>query len=178
MNSQGFTLFELIIALTILLIILTIGLPSFNKQISQSRTKTATLTLLDAIETTRSTAVFRNKRMILLAKDKKWHMGWTLFNDTNNNGILDGDEEILAENGKLQGVLSTPKSEKSPINTYVSFIGTGEGRQIGRDKGGFLSGTIQICPEQKGDGYALVLSKGGRTRVEKIKASDCIATRK
>jgi len=178
MKSHGLTLIELLASITILCIILALGIPSFNKQISQSRTKTATLTLLDAIETTRSTAVFRNKRMVLLAKDKKWHLGWTLFNDTNNNGILDGDEETLAENGELQGVFSIPKSEKSPINTYVSFIGTGEGRQIGKGKGGFLSGTIQICPEQKGEGYALVLSKGGRTRVEKIKADDCVATRK
>lgn len=178
MKSKGFTLYELLITLAITCITLTIAIPSFNKQISQSRTKTATLTLLDAIETTRSTAVFRNKRIALLAKDKKWHLGWSIFSDNNNNGTLDGDEEVLAENGKLQGVLSIPKSEKSPINTYVSFIGTGEGRQAGRDKGGFLSGTIQICPEQEGDGYALILSKGGRTRVEKLKTEDCTATRK
>lgn len=178
MKSNGFTLIELLITLTIAAILLALAMPSFNKQVSQSRTKTATLTLLDAIETTRSTAVFRNKRMVLLAKDKKWHLGWTLFSDDNNNGSLDGDEEILAKNGKLQGVFSIPKSEKSAINTYVSFVGTGEGRQIGKGKGGFLSGTIQICPEQKGDGYALVLSKGGRTRVEKVKADNCVATRK
>lgn len=177
MNSQGFTLFELMISITILLIILTIGLPSFNKQVSQSRTKTATLSLLNAIETTRSTAVFRNKRTVLLAKEKKWHLGWTLFVDENNSGILDGDEEIFAENGKLQGALSIPKSEKSAINTYVSFIGTGEGRQIGKGKGGFLSGTIQICPEQKGEGYSLILSRGGRTRVAKLTAEECSTKR-
>lgn len=174
MEPKGFTLYELLITLAITCITLAIAAPSFNKQINQSRTKTATLTLLDAIETTRSIAVFRNKRIVLLAKDKKWHFGWTVFSDDNSNGALDVDEEVLAEHGKLRGVFSLPKSEKSPINTYVSFIGTGEGRQIGRDKGGFLSGTIQICPEQKGDGYALVLSKGGRTRIENVKASKCI----
>lgn len=176
MKSNGFTLIELLITLMIVAILLALAMPSFNNQISQSRTQTATLTLLNAIETARSTAVFQNKKIVLLAKDKKWHSGWTLFSDNNNNGIVDGDEEVLAENGKLQGVFSIPKSEKSPINTAIAFIGTGEGKQIGR--GGFLSGTIQICPEQRGDGYSLILSKGGRTRVEKLAADRCVAVGK
>ncbi|HSC67496.1 MAG TPA: GspH/FimT family pseudopilin [Cellvibrio sp.] len=173
MNSQGLTFFELIISLAILAIVLAIGIPSFNAQISQSRTKTATLTLLDAIETTRSIAVFRNMRTVLLAKDKKWHMGWTLFSDYNNNGLVDGNDQILAENGPLKGVFATGRETKEPM-PYISFIGTGEGKKIANSHGGaFLAGTIQICPEQKGDGYALVLSKGGRTRVEKVKAAKC-----
>lgn len=174
MKSQGFTLFELIVTLAILLIILTIGIPSFNKQIIQSRTKAATLTLLDAIETTRSTAVFQNKRIVLLAKDKKWHLGWTQFIDKNSNGTLE-DDEILNINPKLVGVFS---KTKAPMDAYISFIGTGEGKQISAaEDGGFLAGTINICPEQKGEGYALILSKGGRTRVGKLQAVDCDSMR-
>lgn len=175
MKHQGFTLLELLITLAVIAITLTIGIPSFNKTIQNNRTKTATLSLLDAIETTRATAVFRNKRVVLIATDTKWHHGWTLFVDNNNNGTLESDDETLLFNEKLIGVVST---SRSPMNAYVSFVGTGEGRQVSNNgDGGFLAGTIKICPEKEGDGYSLVLSKGGRTRIGKLSVIECDAIR-
>lgn len=171
MKHHGFTLYELLITLAIVVITLAIGIPGFNKTIQDNRTKTATLALLDAIETTRATAVFRNKRVVLRAIDTKWHHGWTLFIDNNNNGVLENTDEILMLNEKLTGVVS---DSRSPMNAYVSFIGTGEGRQVSHNgDGGFLAGTIKICPEKEGDGYSLVLSKGGRTRIGKLNMVEC-----
>jgi type IV fimbrial biogenesis protein FimT len=64
------------------------------------------------------------------------------------------------------------------MNGYVAFIGTGEGRQLGTGGiGGFLAGTIKICPKAEGDGYSLILSRGGRTRVGKLTNADCDAIR-
>ncbi|WP_062061018.1 GspH/FimT family pseudopilin [Cellvibrio sp. OA-2007] len=175
MKSHGLTLLELLVSTTIFCIILAIGIPSFNKQISDTRTKTATLALLDAIETTRATAVFRNQQVILKATNKKWHEGWTLFIDKNSNDLLDSDDETLLVHSGLDVVLT---QAKAPINSYVAFIGTGEGRQIGsKGKGGFLAGTIKICPVTKGEGYSLILSKGGRTRVAKLSLAECDAIR-
>lgn len=171
MKAHGLTLIELLASITILCIVLALGIPSFNKQVSDARTKTATLTLLDAIETTRATAVFRNQQVILQANDKKWHEGWTLFVDKNSNDTLDTDEEILQINTGLDAVITKANSK---MNSYVAFLGTGEGRQLGTSgKGGFLSGTIRICPLAKGLGYSLVLSKGGRTRVGKLSEAEC-----
>lgn len=171
MKPSGLTLLEMLVTLTILCIVLVIGIPSFNKQISDTRTKTAALTLLDAIETTRATAVFRNQQVILKANNKKWHEGWTLFVDKNNNDTLDNEDETLQINKGLDVVIT---HSRAPTSTYVAFIGTGEGRQLGtRGKGGFLSGTIKICPATNGAGYSLVLSKGGRTRVGKLSIADC-----
>jgi len=175
MKSHGLTLLELLVTLTILSIILITGIPSLTKQISESRTKTATLTLLDAIETTRSTAVFRNQHVLLQSTNKKWHEGWILFVDKNNNGSLDNDEETLAVNEGLDAVIT---QSRAPMDSYVGFIGTGEGRQVGvGGSGGFLAGTIKVCPQAEGGGYSLVLSKGGRTRVGKLTKADCDAIR-
>ncbi|HCS62992.1 MAG TPA: prepilin [Cellvibrio sp.] len=175
MKPYGLTLMELLVTLAILCIILTLGIPSFTKQISESRTKTATLALLDAIETTRATAVFHNQHVILQSTNKKWHEGWTLFVDKNNNGALDNDEETLAINEGLDAVVS---HARNPMNSYIGFIGTGEGRQLGvGGTGGFLAGTIKICPTKEGDGYSLVLSRGGRTRVGKLTNTECDAIR-
>lgn len=173
MKYRGFTLLELLITITILCLVITIGLPTFTKQISESRTKTATLALLDAIETTRAAAVFRNQHVVLSSVDNKWHKGWTLFVDKNGNGTQDNDEETLSVNQGLQAVIS---QANAPMSTHIAFIGTGEGRRLSESGyGGFLSGTIKICPEKQGEGYSLVLSKGGRTRVGKLSVAECDA---
>ena len=172
MKFAGFTLYELLITLAVIAITLTIGVPSFNKAIQDSRTKTAALALLEAIETTRSTAVFLNQSTILTAVNNKWHEGWTLFVDTNNNEVLDDNDKIIRVNEGLDSVIT---SALSPMNRYVAFIGTGEGHQL--TTRGFLSGHIKICPKAQGDGYKLILSKGGRTRVEKLPNTDCNTVR-
>lgn len=175
MKSHGLTLIELLVSLAILCIILALGIPSFNKQINDTRTKTATLSLLDAIETTRATAVFRNQQVILQPNNKKWHEGWTLFVDKNGNDILDSDDETLQINAGMDLVIT---QTRPPMNSYIAFIGNGAGRQLGTTgRGGFLSGTIKICTAAKGDGYSLVLSKGGRTRVGKLSETECDAIR-
>lgn len=168
MKHSGLTLLELLVTLALFCIILAVGIPSFNKQISDTHTKTATLALLGAIETTRATAVFHNKQVILKANNKKWHQGWTLFVDNNNNEVMDEDDKIINVHEGLDTVISTASS---PMNRYVAFIGTGEGRQL--TTRGFLSGNIKICPQAQGEGYKLVLSKGGRTRVEKLSSTEC-----
>jgi type IV fimbrial biogenesis protein FimT len=94
--------------------------------------------------------------VLLQSTNKKWHQGWTLFVDNNNNGTLDNDDETLSVNNGLDAVIT---HAKAPMNGYVAFIGTGEGRQLGTGGiGGFLAGTIKICPKAEGDGYSLILS--------------------
>lgn len=172
MKHTGFTLYELIITVAIIAITLSIATPAFNKTIQNTRTKTATLALLDAIETTRSTAVFHNQTTILVTTKNKWHEGWTLFVDNNNNRALDVDDKIINISEGLDAVI-TKASER--MSSHIAFIGTGEGRQI--PNGGLLLGNVIICPQLQGEGYKLLLSKGGRTRVEKLSSAACDAAR-
>lgn len=168
MKQNGFTLHELMITLAIIAIALSIATPAFNKTIQETRTKTAALALLDAIETTRSTAVFHNQRTILIATNQKWHDGWRLFVDENNNGTIDQNEHIMQMHEPMHSVFTIASDR---MESHILFIGTGEGRQL--STGGFLSGNIKICPKIPGEGYKLMLSKGGRTRVEKLSSADC-----
>ena len=172
MKHAGFSLYELIITLAVIAITLSIATPAFNKTIQNTRTKTAALALLDAIETTRSTAVFHNQTTVLVATNNKWHEGWTLFVDSNNNKALDSGDKIIKTNNGLDAVI-TKASER--MSSHIAFIGTGEGRQI--PNGGLLMGNVIICPQLQGEGYKLVLSKGGRTRVEKLSSAACDTAR-
>ncbi|QEI14277.1 prepilin-type N-terminal cleavage/methylation domain-containing protein [Cellvibrio japonicus] len=173
MKHQGFTLFELLITLVILAIILGIGLPSFSAQLQKTRVQTAVDLLINAIQTARSVAVAKNKRTLLIARDKEWHQGWYLFVDENQNGLQDIDEPTLLLAAPLKKVKIQGNSS---VKTYISFVGTGEGRLIGKspNSGAFMAGTLTICPEYKGTGIKLVLSRGGRLRYTPITEEECL----
>lgn len=170
MKQHGFSLFELIITLVILTLILTIGIPSLASQIQNSRTHDAAFSLMAAIENSRALAVAQNKRTVIRAKDK-WQDGWDIFIDKDDNGELGEEEALYATSDAFKGVKI---SGNTHVRNYISFIGTGEGRKVGRaNAGAFIVGTIKICPETSGDGYKLVLSRGGRLRVATLSAEDC-----
>ncbi len=174
MKNNGFTLYELLITLVVIAITLTIGLPGFNKTIQNTRTKTAASELLAAIEQARATAVFTGTRAVLAAKTQ-WHDGWKIFLDGDDDGILDENETVIAEQAKLDGV--TIKGNHH-VRELISFISTGEARTPGRAMTGIIIvGTLTVCPTTQGAGYTILLSKGGRSRVSKITQEECDQTR-
>lgn len=173
MYTRGFTLLELLVTLVILALLMAIGIPSFASQIQNTKLKTTTLSLLEAVEFTRSKAVFANKRAIV-KNQNNWGGGWEIFMDVNDNGVRDQNEEILQTHEKVDGVRIIPNA---PLKDYVSFIGSGESRFTGRKNGGgFQAGTFKVCPTTKGAGYKLVLARSGRMRMDKIAADECEAS--
>ena len=174
MRTFGFTLIELLITLSILTILLTLALPNFSAEIKNSRVKTATLSLQEAIAFTRTQAVSANGRATM-AKQTDWVKGWEIFIDLNNNGLRDQDEKIILQHEQLKNIHILANG---PVKNNVSYIGTGESRNAGgTDGGGFQAGTFTICPEEKGKGYELVLARGGRVRMQEINAQDCDETK-
>lgn len=169
MRAHGFTLLELLITLTILVILLTVGLPSFSQQIQNSKTRTFTLELMQAVQQTRTLAISKNTRATL-RNFGRWENGWELFLDDNNNGFRDADEELISQkNDRLASVITAPGD---PVSEYISFIGTGVGRKI---NGALQMATIDICSTDNGAAYALVLSTGGRMRMEEKANNQCEA---
>jgi type IV fimbrial biogenesis protein FimT len=170
MKNYGFTLYELLITLIVIAITLVIGLPGLNKTIQNTRTKTAALELLAAIEQARSIAVFTNTRSVLAAK-VQWHSGWNIFLDADDDGIFDPDEKLITEQGPLDAVIIKGNYH---VRELISFISTGEGRNPGRaNAGAFTTGTLTICPIIQGAGYSIILSKGGRSRINTLTKEEC-----
>ncbi len=170
MQRNGFTLIDLIITLSVISILLTIGLPSLSTQIQNTRVKTATNSLLEAIHLTRTQAVFANKRATIRKQDE-WENGWEIFIDKDNDGVRDSDEDVVKQHEKMEGIRNI---DNRPIKNYVSYIGTGESRIAGGTSGGgFQAGTFTVCPTAKGKGFQLVLARGGRVRVAEINEEKC-----
>lgn len=175
MRSFGFTLIDLLTTLTILSILLAVGLPSFSNYIQKARVKNATHSLLEAMDLTRTQAVSFNSRTTI-SNQTKWENGWEIFVDKNNNGIRDGDEQLVQQHEKLEGIRIIANKW---ITNNVSYIGSGESRYAGgTDRGAFQVGTFTICPENKGTGYQLILARGGRVKMLEIEAQKCESTQK
>lgn len=173
LRSRGFTFIELLTTISVIGILLGVGLPNLTGHIRDSRVKSATQSLLESLELTRSRAVFSNKRTTI-QKQSSWENGWEVFIDSNNNGVKDGSETAFQTQPKLNDVRVIANR---PVANYVSFIGSGEGRYANgtSNAGGFQAGTFVVCPTGKGKGYELILSRGGRARQREISAQDCEA---
>lgn len=170
MHNHGFTLLELLITLVIVTLLVAIGVPSFSAQLNNTKAKTVTLSLLESAALTRTQAASNNTRATL-KHHGTWEDGWDIFIDSNNDGILNQDEKLLISTEKIKDVRITPNK---PVRSYISYIGTGESRMVGKANGGaFQAGTFTICPTTKGNGYELILARSGRIRMNEISADKC-----
>ena len=77
-TSAGFTLIELMITLSILVILLTIAVPSFRQFVQAQRVKTTSFDLFAAITYARSEALKRNGDVTLSAATGGWANGWSI----------------------------------------------------------------------------------------------------
>ena len=172
MKRNGFTLIDVILTLSIISILISIALPSFSAYVKQAQVKTASNSLLEAINLTRTQAIMTNKRATI-RKQNEWSEGWEIFIDTDNDGVRDVNEKLIQMQEKFNGIKIITNR---PITNNVSYIGTGESRSAsGTSGGGFQAGTFTICPTAKGKGVQLILARGGRIRVAKIDEEKCNA---
>ncbi len=133
-HSAGFTLIELMLALTILAILLGVAGPSFleaqrNVVISgQANDLHADLALA------RSEAVKRNQAVMLCASSNQttcggltWAQGWMVFADANGNGAWDAAEVPLKSRGPLGGATTLVSAGHLVAGgvAYVPYVPSG-----------------------------------------------------
>lgn len=170
-NNLGFTYLECVITLTVVAIVAALAAPSFSRLIQDNKVETATHALLEAVKTTRSYAIKGNRRTTL-ASAPSWEDGWIIFYDDNHNGAIDQNETLLLDSQAIPTHVIVKGNRY--VDDYISYLGTGESRWAGGRKGGaFQAGTITICPEKAGEGYELILSRGGRLRKHSIDEKEC-----
>jgi len=172
MRTHGFSLLELLFAMVILAVILTIAIPSFQQMLASTHTYNQTRELYAAIQLTRSYAVTKKSRATL-THDNGWNSPWYIYVDRNNNGKRDEDEPILWEGFPSAHVHI--RVNQSSMQQYISFISTGAARQqSAHSRGGLQIGTFTVCGiEETAPAYQLVLSSGGRTRLVKNNTGIC-----
>ncbi len=113
MKSGGFTLTELMIALTVLGILVAAGLPSLTNLVRDQRVKTATSDVFASLLFARSEAIKRNEKVVLCSANAdisgcsntaNWAAGWIVFIDPDGNGFPNAVSEILKKNNPVPNV--------------------------------------------------------------------------
>jgi type IV fimbrial biogenesis protein FimT len=95
-NSTGFTLIELMIVVTVLIILAAVAVPSLNKIIANQRIKSASYELLASLMITRSEAIKRNNNVTITSASGGWQEGWT---------ISAADGTVIKEHSALRNIV-------------------------------------------------------------------------
>ena len=163
LNSDGFTLIELITTLSIASILLAIGVPSFQTLTQNSRMTATVNTIAVQLNLARSEAVKRKTRIIMCPSSDGldcedtiiWDEGIIMFTDNNKNGHLDPGEDLLKHTN------AQPKSIR--ISTTVGR------KKAVYDANGFSMGnnvTFTFCDiTEQTDPKAVIVSNSGRARI-------------
>ncbi|HEY8100877.1 MAG TPA: GspH/FimT family pseudopilin [Burkholderiaceae bacterium] len=125
----GFTMTELMVTLSIAMILLMIGVPSFCAVIRNQKITTAANDFFMAINLARSEAIRRGVRVDLVPSDGgDWSKGWIIFIDKNNNQIADAGEEVIFSHGPISKDLMIRSNFTDSSKEYLAYNGTGRTR--------------------------------------------------
>lgn len=160
-NSSGLTLIELLLALGIVAILSTVGIPSFNHLIKKNRTDAVIKQLVTVLNYSRTLAVGRNTTITAcLSNDgvncqKDNADQFIVFQDNNFNKTIDADEliQIFQFDVEKDSLLLKVSAGRN----YLRFRSNGAVIEYGR---------IQYCPKSKSEQYAqqVVINSVGRLR--------------
>jgi len=156
---QGFTLPELLLVITILTMLLSLGGPFFNKLIEQSHRKDTLNRLMTGISYARTEAITRNTNITLCPLDSEnrcsgdWNKPVTIFLDQSRSRQLSSVDNILRilpapAEGKLYG--------RTGIRKHFGFRPTGMARES--------IGHLLWCPDDRDAkrAFQIRINMGGR----------------
>lgn len=113
-GQRGFSLIELMIALGILAIMMSMAAPAFTKMIRDNRLQTASTSLISAFNMAHSEAVRRGRTVKICATDDPtvatpacgtdWASGWVMFTDLDGDGAA-GDTVTLNGQNVVEEVI-------------------------------------------------------------------------
>lgn len=175
---RGYTLVELLVAISVLMMVLLSAGPSMSGIIVSIKVQGGAQAMLDTLELARSEAVKRNGRVVICKsaagggcdRSSGWAQGWIVFQDSNNNGQLDAGESTLHRESALQGAIQLQAN--APVRDYVSYTPFGRSKLT---SGAFQAGTFTICLKSGGlvEARQVVINSAGRPRVAKAVLTEC-----
>ena len=149
-KMKAFTLIELMIAITILGVLLTIGIPSLTTLIKNNRLTTVTNNIIAGMQTARAEAVSRGVPVIFCQNNGSdtgcdgsfgFAQGWLVGTDTDSDGTI--NEVVRIQSSPPSNVQITTSNITSNFLRY---------RNNGMiETYGTIPGRIQICDDRSGE---------------------------
>jgi type IV fimbrial biogenesis protein FimT len=139
MQNRGVTLIELVVAMAVLAIAVSIAAPSFSDSIRNQRLSSRSFALQEDLAYARAEAVKLQGNVALAAKSGDFKNGWVVFEDVDADEVPDAGERTLREEGAM-------------ASGYTMKAANGKGGPkagLGFDRRGALSGrgtlALVIC---------------------------------
>ncbi len=164
MKNQGFTIIELMIAVLVAAITLTLGVPSFVSSIQNNRLTSQLNSLIGSLNYARSEAVKLGLNNVTICgssngsscNTSSWESGWIIFSDGGVTGTVDGSDQVLRIESTLSGS-NTLRAYGFGSTAFVSF-----------DKSGMVSstGSLILCDSRDAEeAKAIVINLSGQSRI-------------
>lgn len=178
-GCEGFTLVELLLVLTLVVVLQTLAVPAMSAMVDVMRVQSATQSFFSKLQIARSEAIKRNARVVLCKSDNGarcvrtggWEQGWIVFQDVNNNAQLDTGEPVLQRELALVGALRL--TGNAQVESYISYTPLGN---TSSTSGSFQAGTFTICrlSTSQTEARQIVISSAGRVRSQKVTLGQCV----
>ena len=177
-GHEGVSLMELMIAMVMLAVLITLGSGSFKPLIQKYQLQAQGEDLLSSLFLARSEALKRGVRVTACVSDNgvqcqktgDWNQGWLVFEDTDGNATRSALEPLVQVHMTLPaGIMASGNSQ---VMHYVSYAPTGRSLQA---SGAFQAGTITLCRAsvEPGQGWKLVINAVGKPRLDRASLDAC-----
>ena len=170
-RTAGVTLVELIVAITVLSVVLTIGLPSMttyvqdNRILAESNRIVANLNFARSEASSRATAVTLNRKS---GANNDWSEGWTMYTDADAGGnsvFINGVDFLLRDVESAPTAVTV--NTNAAGNSWISYQPSGMLNEGGNTV------VIAICDARGEDeGRDITINLAGRVSVE-TPSADC-----
>ena len=163
-HESAFTLIELLITITVAAVVLTIGVPGFERVIERNQLATNVNTLVSSMNFARSEAIKRNKRVKICDSTDSvncglgnYSQGWMIFIDENDDDDLDAaTDELIFVQGAFPNNISIDPNLSTGAND-ISYLTGGRANR---------NGNFIICKNNDvSKARVIVIDMNGRARL-------------